>query len=162
MSSPLPKRNVRPPLNLEDYRVERTSSGTFKLYKGAAIVGGVYYKMGAQCGWRSFVHSVGKRQGAYHETLEEAAGARWRPPIVALFTAAALGPVITLSRFLLAVKELTHVVECESKGRAFFEPIASFNCDFAAASYARQCKATNPENKYRVVSYGGIAELVER
>lgn len=157
MSSPLPKRNVKP-LVIAEYHVERTSSATFKLYKGAALIGGAYR---TSQGWRAFVHRIGKRHGHFHETLEAAVGARWKAPIVALFTAAQETPVVTFERFLEASKRLAYHVECQPMGQYFFEPIAAFNHEGVAKSYAATCKEVNREHLYRVVPYDGLIEAMK-
>lgn len=45
---------------------------------------------------------------------------------------------------------LPYVVECKSS-YPFFEPIAAFNVESVAQSYAAECAAVNPQFVYRVV-----------
>jgi len=45
---------------------------------------------------------------------------------------------------------LIYGVRCKPAGQVFFETIAAFNCKPAADFYARDCRATNPTNVYKV------------
>lgn len=48
-------------------------------------------------------------------------------------------------------QSMSHVVMCKAPGRAFFEPIAAFNCDVAAQEYRRECvKAKKSDWAYEV------------